>query len=211
MPTVSPSGEKNPTKNLIMTGLVMIFAGLVIGYQFLLPKMKDSKTAYDTAAAQLKGLKQDITRLRTAGERLEAAKAKLAENGVDLNILDAVAPQYEDIPSLYIQSEDLVRRNTNLTQPSYQINPPVMSASGDYRIPVNFTAIGKYKELKDFLKILENNVRPVSITSLTLSPASINSNGKREELTGQFSLACTGFFRARALSPAYESVTQGTN
>lgn len=198
----------NPTQIIGGIAALLIIVGIGGTYQFLNPGLQLASTNLSQADAKNKSYQADIATLQKAQTDVDTAKRALSDKGLDFASIRYIFPQSEEIPNLYIQMEYLVSATPGVVS-SYQISPPISNAPGDVRIPVSFTATGTYTNLKAFITALENNIRPVVLTTLSFGPApDKDAQGKALDDAGsKLSLNLSGFVRSQGLSAAYSSTT----
>jgi len=199
---MNPKRPASLNQNLLGIGLLLLVLGLGLSYEFLAPRLQTARSDRDTNQAKLNALTSEVAQLTDAQQSLAATKQQLTARGIDISKADEVLPPTEDLPSLYIQMEDVMKRSgsAGITNPAYQVSDPALDADGTVRIPVTVTGSGSYADLKAFIVRLENNIRPVSLTSVAF--ATQETNG-----TSKLTLSATGYVRAIALSSAYASTT----
>ena len=189
----------SPSQNAILiSGLVIVLS--VLGtYFFLLPQLTAQRTTLETTKASLEGLTADQTTLTNAGEQITAAEQQLQVKGVDLTKLAAIYPANEDMPGLYIQLESLMAQAGSVgVTATYQVSNPSADTDGSAKIPLSFTATGTFENLRKFITLLENNTRPILLSSISFDQAANTST-----TSPQLSLTATGYTKAAAISGAY--------
>lgn len=203
---MNPKRPASLNQNLLGIGLLLLVLGLGLSYEFFAPRLQAARSDEGTNQAKLDALTSEVDQLTTAQQNLAVTKQQLVSRGIDLNKAAAVLPATEDMPSLYIQMEDVMRRSSQagITNPAYQLSDPALDADGTVKIPVTVTGSGSYADLKSFLTRLETNIRPVSLTSVALTTKDANGSTS-------LSLSATGYVRARALSSAYASTPAAAN
>jgi Tfp pilus assembly protein PilO len=194
--------QSNPAQNLMIIGILLIVASLVGSYMYLVPQLKDARTELKTAQAKDEGLAKDVTSLQTAETELTSAEASMRSRGIDTDSVQAIIPNFEDVPSFYIQMEDIKAKAAGVSM-TYTVGVPVKGTGAiGAKIPVSVTATGSYVDLKGLLANLESNVRPITLESIAFSNS---SDPKKPGL----SLTAQGFAAARSISPQY-SQADGT-
>lgn len=198
----------NPTQTVGAIAALLIILGIGGTYQFLNPGLQLASTNLSQAKAKNQSYITDIATLQKAQTDVDTAKRTLTDKGLDFSSIRYIFPQNEEIPNLYIQMEYLTTNSAGVTS-SYQISPPISNAPGDVRIPLSFNATGTYADLKAFITALENNIRPVILTTLSFGPApDKDQQGKAVQDAGnKLTLNLSGFVRSQGLSAAYSSTT----
>lgn len=185
-------------------GVLLMIVSLAGVFEFLAPRLTDARANLASDQAKLKGLQSDVDVLTTAKNQLaQDEKALQDDRGVDFTKLPLIYPKTEDMPGLYLQLEALMQRGLaeGVTSPSYQVTAPVLDATeGSVHIPVTISAIGQYAQLKTFIALLEQNLRPISIQTINLSQTLDKDKGTP---SGLFTLNVAGIVRAESLSSAY--------
>lgn len=202
------TSSSSSSQNLMSIGGLLILAGLAAVYFFEMPQLKQANTSYEKAKADAASAAGDVQAIQNAAKKLKAAEDKITARQVNIDSISQVLPATEDLPSLYIQIQEVMTKSTqelSLKQPTYQVTDPVKSASGDVRIPVSISATGSYANLKQLITRYENNIRPVSFISLSIQSVPPTSSGSPDTdiPAGYFSLSASGYVRAQGLSPAY--------
>jgi len=196
--------SSSPSQTAITLGALLLIIGLVVCYLFLVPQLKQANTALAKANADLASAQGNLTNITTASTHVAALKQKLAARNIDLNQISQVLPATEDIPSLYIQIQDIMdtaKGDLGVTNGTYQIADPVKTTAGDIQIPISVTATGSYTNLKTFIARFEDNIRPITFTSINFAVSSTPSDSGPS--TDKVTLTATGFARSQGLSSAY--------
>lgn len=196
------SGSSTQTFSILAA--LFLLVGLLGTYQFLLPRLKEANTALAESKAKNEGIQNDIATLEDAQTRMDAAKTALQSKGLDFNKLSAIYPHYEELPNLYIQMEYLTTVVPDVTA-SYQINPPTSDGPGNTKVPISINATGTYANLKTFLARLEDNLRPITFTSIGFAQApDKDKDGKPiPGAASKLTMNASGYVRADQISPAY--------
>jgi Tfp pilus assembly protein PilO len=203
------TGGGSSNSDLIMLGIFLLIIGIGGSYKFLIPSLVSTKGENQKLIATNNGLLQDISNLKAAKSSLNLAQKNLTAMGVDLSLVNQVVPPNEEMPWLYLQMEYLINNSPNLSTPIYKIGVPLIDKTGgEGQVSVSVSATGKYEDLKQFLMKLENNIRPIVITSVNFSqPQSDSTSGSATSLAGKYSLTATGYVISQGLSAAYTSTT----
>lgn len=203
------TGGGSSNSDLIMLGIFLLIIGIGGSYKFLIPSLISTKGENQKLTATSSGLQQDIANLKAAQSSLNIAQKNLAAEGVNLSLINQVIPSNEEIPWLYLQMEYLMKNAPNLTDPIYKIGTPVIDkVGGEGQVPISVSATGKYGDLKTFITQLENNIRPIVITSINFAQPQLNpTDSKSTSLVGQYYLTAVGYVISQGLSAAYVSTT----
>jgi Tfp pilus assembly protein PilO len=196
----------NPNQMLSIIAAFLIVIGVGGTFQFLNPRLQLAATNLSEAKAKDDGLVSDIATLQNAQTQVDTAKKALTQKGLDFNTLQHIYPQFEEIPSLYIQMEYIVAATPGVSA-SYQISPPLSVGSADVRVPIAVSATGAYSDLKLFIASLENNVRPFIISTVSFGPAPTKDQAGKPVLGAESKLTAniSGFVRSEGISSAYSS------
>lgn len=172
--------------------ILVIIIVVALGYFFVLgPKYTILKEMgilnYGAKVQELDSKKQDLEKLRELKETYSQLNKAQIEN------LELILPSQEDIPSLFSQFESLalanglVLNNISITKaeaaPAETEKEGQLGLGGEETTPaettqgvltlnvaLSFQVGGGYDNLKNFLDILENNMRIVDLTSLSYTP-----------------------------------------
>lgn len=194
----------NPNQTTILTGVLLLILGLSLAYFFLLPNLKEARVEEANLLAQSSGREADIQALKSAQASLNAAKAVLEQKRVNFDNIASHLPPTEEIPQLYLQMEGLITKLTDqgLKEITYNVGLPEEVEAGQIKVPITLAATGSYPNLKASLISLENALRPLTLSQITLAQASASTEGAAQ--SGQFTLNVTGYASASGLSAAYQ-------
>lgn len=196
------STTQTQTQNLYAVGIALVLGAFALSYYYLVPKLKEARTELKTQEATLKQREAEVAALQRGKVVLEKGEAMLRTKGFDdEKKLNAVMPEYEEIPTLYIQMEQLKGKNPN-TPFTYTVGTPAEDKDGTVKVPVTVTGTGSYAALKDLVANLEANIRP-----LTFSTVAFSKGGKDQAAQDQLTVTAQGFVRSTGLSPQYQKST----
>lgn len=200
--TKNPS---NPTQTVILLGVLFLILGLGGTYYYFLPQLVNARSLEVSAISRNEGLLIDIGTLRQAQADMGSAKTSLESQGVDFNDLRQHYPQFEEVPNLYLQIEELIKESPDVLEFTYQIGDPISIEGEGVKIPLTASGVGSYTHLKEFLGKLEENVRPFSLNQVTFAEYTPPATevGQVSVPDGSYSLTIAGFARAEKLSPSY--------
>lgn len=174
--------------------LFLILAGVLV-YFACLPLAKNLKEVNTEVAVQKETLAQKEDKL----EGLEKIKSQWTSLRGQVATIQRALPKGPDVPGILSSAEPLVS-SAGLQLQGFSIQASEVTSgqatqegqsavsqegslsSGISAVPVNFTLSGSYLSFLAFLDNLENNIRPVSVNTITISgesvdrPLSININ-----------------------------------
>lgn len=183
--------KTSKTQSITQIGILLVV--IAFGYlYFAVPKVVENKKAFDQKTADLQAMKDDATHLADVKSKLETA---LMQSGVDLKEIDQVVPPTEDMPGLYIQMENILANNKDLiTSLTYNLGQPVADPAPETTasISATFTGTASYAQIKSFISVVQHNLRPINIDSVSLQ------YGEKG-----YGFTIIGKIRVRALSAAY--------
>src|ERR1044072_6767868 len=136
-----PQEPRNPNQSLLLIAVVLLLLGVGSLYFYFLPNLKTARQQAAQSQAKDQGLQTDIATLQSAQNELDLARQSLQSRGIDLDKLSSVYPQYEDIPTLYIQMEYLMGATQGISSATYQISAPTTDQTGA-RVRVCVSATG---------------------------------------------------------------------
>ena len=199
--------KTSPSQVITSVGIILLLAGGAGSYFFLAPRLQLASQASDNATTELTGIQGEITELTDDRAKLTTLKSNLAAQNIDIARIQQVLPATEQLPSLYIQIESILQASPGLVNPTYQLGTPVKGAVFGADIPVTFSAGGTYSQLKDVLVKLEQNIRPLSFTTLSITTAAASKPGAPpapgQKVVAPVTITLTGFARAQSLSGAF--------
>lgn len=193
--------KQSPNSTALTLGILLILSSF--GYMYFLgvPALKAAKQDKEMKTAQHEAKQAEITQLQSAQSKLTQKEQELTSAGISPAALQSILPLSEEVPSLYLQMETIVKQATTLSNITYQIGKPIQDPiDGIAKVPLTISANGSYANLKNFLKTLENNTRPASLTSITLNQSGDPTKPQDSKL---MSLSASGYFSAQTISAAY--------
>lgn len=167
--------EESDKVNLAV--LIIFVACFLLGYFILIPKVnayRDSKIAIENAKLQIETLETKAVLLNNLGE-------KLKEEDDFIKRTQDVLPVEPQVPELLLMIDRLAIENAlyiNTFSPSIEKDEkPGAPGSGTEKkktvawktINLQFDVVGKYPNIKSFIKDLEQNIRPLDITNISIS------------------------------------------
>lgn len=171
-------------------GILLILVSFAAIILFQVPALKTARVAKAEQEAIHNSKLVEINKLTAAQASLSAKENQLRSLGVNPETLALVIPTQEDVPSLYLQMESQLKNVGNLQGVKYQIGKPVIDpVDGLAKIPLTLSASGGYAQLKVLIKNLENNIRPVSFTTISFG-----------QTDAALTLSATGYFRSLSIS-----------
>lgn len=182
---------------------VSVFVFLLAGftsYLFLLPNRQKALNAQAMAQAQEAGTASDLKSLQDAQRQLQQAIAAMTARGVSLATASLALPENEDVPAMYIQMENLVStaQSHGLANVKYSVGTPVQDPTTKMaQVPLTITATGSYADIKAFLPVLENSLRPISLQQISLSPDTNTASSTT------YTVSLSGIAWGNTLSDAY--------
>ena len=199
----------SPGQLISSIGAILILAAGAGSYFFLAPRLQVAQNAQNQAEANLKAVNGEISELKDDQVKLQALKRKLADQDIDITRIQLVLPVTEQLPSLYIQMESILGMSPGLVNPTYTLGNPVKGLVFGADIPVTFSAGGTYPQLKELLTKLEQNIRPISFTQISISTSTVGKAGAAgaqadpKKVVAPVTLTASGFVRAQSLSSAF--------
>src|ERR1044072_3719008 len=131
-----PQEPRNPNQSLLLIAVVLLLLGVGSLYFYFLPNLKTARQQAAQSQAKDQGLQTDIATLQSAQNELDLARQSLQSRGIDLDKLSSVYPQYEDIPTLYIQMDCWVGISEVFSSNPKKFGPPPTAKAGA-RVPVS--------------------------------------------------------------------------
>ncbi len=122
------------------------------------------------ATAKVQGYKNGVKELEAKKDKLRSFKAKLTGREEEIEALKLAMPASQQIPEVLVMMESIAN-NVGLQVSGVNIQP---SESGG-EVGVTLSAEGTYDNLFKFTQVLEGNLRPISIKSMSIG-ASGNNN-----------------------------------
>jgi uncharacterized protein YoxC len=199
--------SKSQNRNVLLIGVLLMIVSLAAIYMFLVSGLHTARTNLATTQAKLSGLETDIDVLTTAQNKLDFAEAAMTnDKKVDFGKIPLVYPKTEDVTGLYLQLEALMSQAIadGISLPAYTVSAPLTDTDGSIHIPVSVSGTGSYVKLKTFLANLEDNLRPLTISTINLAQTIDKDKGTPN---GAFTLNVASIVRAQTLSSAYTSGT----
>ncbi|MDD5731980.1 MAG: type 4a pilus biogenesis protein PilO [Patescibacteria group bacterium] len=195
--------NKKDETTLLMFFIVLVCA--VLGYFVLFPatgsysdgriqeaNLTNEKNTLQSKQTNLQGLKKDLTERSDFISRTEDAMPTTAQVPELLVTLSKLASNN----SLYLTnfSPQEVTANTNANVgPEGEIAPAATEYS---QVEISFDVSGKYLDMKQFLKDVETNIRPINILNINISGGGEISNTISTE-TLRFSIKAEAYYKAK--------------
>jgi Tfp pilus assembly protein PilO len=195
------SSKSSPGQTLILVGILFILVSILVSYLYMLPNLQKNyaKKANDTATMDV--LSSAVARLKNDQLKLASAQNALDNKGITGDFLNKVNPQTEELPSVYLEMENVIATSSKVSAFTYQVGAPISDPKLGVKIPLVFTIKGTYLNLKEVLTRLETLQRPVTISSISFATSATT----KPEDAGLLTLTSSGFLRAHALSDAYST------
>lgn len=132
--------------------------------------------SYQTNQKEIAQRKVEIEYAKNKLDSLNTTKSNLAELGDIVNKMLVAIPGDKDAPNLITELEAIGKAN-NVTLPSIQISDGAAGASSgsatasssSNSISVSFGATGKFEDLSNLIKALENDIRFMNIGAITMN------------------------------------------
>lgn len=132
--------------------------------------------SYQTNQKEIAQRKVEIDYAKNKLDSLNTTKSNLAELGDIVNKMLVAIPGDKDAPNLITELEAIGKAN-NVTLPSIQISDGAAGASSgsatasssSNSISVSFGATGKFEDLSNLIKALENDIRFMNIGAITMN------------------------------------------
>lgn len=165
-------------KNIIVFILILILIAVVV---FLdVPKLQQILNLRQQAEEQ----KEIFLEKQNLLVKIEELSKSYQEGKKNLEKINHILPSGQDIPNLIVQLEalafegGLVLENIRFSLPeekkagrAQEVRTKKEVALEDYNsLTVDLSLIGDYSAFKNFLKAVEDNIRLMDITSISLSP-----------------------------------------
>jgi len=206
--------KTSPSQTVSAIAIFLIAGSLAYTYFVLLPARQTAYSAKNAAIAKNAGLTQDVANLKNAKAQLSQAETAMTNYGVNLNNASLAMPATEELPNLYVEMESLMvdAGAGGLTNPQYTLGPPALSTSGaSAQVPVSITASGSYADLKAYITLLEDSLRPIVIDQVSFQAGSQSSSSSTDSSNASpadgYSVNITGSFWSSGLSAAYSTST----
>jgi len=160
---------------LVVVGVIVIC--LVVGYFVFWPAASGYKTAR-IDFANLSTTKQDLLQQQA---NLESLKNDISERSDFISKTEEAMPTTSQIPELIVTLSNFANNNslyiTNFspkevasTTAGGAVNPANPAPVLNYNtVEIDFDITGSYSDLKQFIKDIETNIRPIDIVSISVS------------------------------------------
>lgn len=160
MPTDVQLQQKTNGMLWALLGLVVTFA---LGYFYVLPQvstLRETRLATEALAA-------DVTGLQAAMSEVQALDQSVAQRSAIVDQLNLAVPSSAAVDELIVSLETIAS-SAGVVLPTVQ---PATSTDGSV-VPLTVTVRGSYSGVRLFLELLEQNLRPIRVTTLTMSTTS---------------------------------------
>lgn len=165
--------KKSSVKNSLIISLLVIIS-IMAGYFLLWPfsnQLKEGNIVFAAKEEELKLKKQKLDDLRTLSENFVKAEE-------DLRILELSMPKEEQIPEILVQIEAMVGE-AGLT--IGDVNPK--KNEKEKKVEVTLSVGGEYANIINLMGLLQENIRPVSISEINLSKGEKAEENANQSLT----------------------------
>lgn len=138
---------------------------------------------------EIKGKESTVLRLKQKIVNLKVASNILQEESQNLEFIDKAVPSNADVEQLINQLAKIAIANSveikNLSSADILLKDGLKKEVkfNEFELPINFSLIGPYQNLFQFLQSIENLIRPVKIDSLIFNSSNTVDNIKVIVLT----------------------------
>lgn len=166
--------------------LAIVVACFLLGYFLLVPKVnayRTSKIAIENAQLQKDSLLQKEQLLQDLGKKIETEDAFIKTTNNTL-------PSTPQIPEILLTLDKIAMNNSLYIQtftPAIEAGTQnaagkIAANNGIKKITLQFNVSGKYPDIKQFIKDMEDNIRPINITTISISGGGGNPADKESKL-----------------------------
>jgi len=136
---------------------------------------------------EIKGKENTVLKLKQKVIDLKTASNILQEESDDLKFVDIAVPSNADVEQLIDQIAKIAIANSveikNLSSADILLKGSLNKEVKSNELPINFSLIGSYQNLFQFLQSAENLIRPIKIDSLIFNSSNTVDNIKVIVLT----------------------------
>jgi Tfp pilus assembly protein PilO len=185
-------GEKDQTMTLMVLIILICFG---LGYFVFMPIASN----YNLERIKTANLDREKNNLNDKQIVLKGLQTDLDQRAPFIDLTNNAMPTTSQIPELLVTLSQLASNNS-LYMTNFSPKPEDVPKTGtivEYStVKVEFDVKGSYLDLKQFLKDIESNLRPINITSINISGGGEISKETSTEIL-QFNVNCEVYYKAQ--------------
>lgn len=187
-------------------------ASFVVAWKFIIPSYQENQQQSAQLDVDIKYAKAKLNSLNTT-------KASLSKLGDTVNKILVSIPADKDAPNL-ISELEVIANTYSVTIPTIQISDaasPTDAASGlattgtNNKVGVAFTVNGSYDNLSQMISALENDIRFMNITSMSLGKVQTKDGSSSDDMTLTVQLSAYKFLDTSLSTASGSNTTTSSN